>query len=543
MFESVHRLVSARREPLGKGEGPSRPSPLLSTGQKIGSCGKIEPVVRAAPATESEQRASVSEPVASLVDRLLDYLIRREMHENLILAARFLLLSVLVDIFTPHALPLGRMMLIPIAISAVSVSRRYVMAAVVVSAFVREQIGLTPWSGDWTYRVVGTIAAFSLLMFLWCEIVRKRKAILSQTAQISEETRLRFEAEQRLVSMVRSMPTAVVAIDSQGRVCLSNEAAETLLGAGAGTLDGQEIRQYLPNLAEIAGRKYLGHGQRSAALIDGHRLDGEPFRASVWFATYAAEDGGHLVAILADASGDIRDFQQSSLHTLLKSTRVLVGSMAHEIRNICAAISVTQASLSRLPGLAGNDDFAALSALTESLTRISTAELASAGKTSAQQPVDIRSLIDEFHIVMNPSLRDAGVELEIEPFESLPDAAADRHSLLQVLINLTRNSTRAMKRAESKAIRISVNLESDRLCVRLSDTGPGVREPGQLFRAFQPGADSSGLGLFISRALVRSCGGDLTYEAGAAGCTMCIRLKLWEQGQRTSQFRTSETSA
>ncbi|MBE0656568.1 MAG: PAS domain-containing protein [Bryobacteraceae bacterium] len=493
--------------------------------------------------TDVEEGIVGSVASTSLADRLLDYLIRRELHENLILAARFLLLFVIADILTPHPLPLGRMMLIPIAIAAVSVSQRYVMAAVLVSAFIREQIGLTAWTTGWTSRVVATIAVFSLIMFLWCEVVRKRRAILSHAAQISEETRQRFEAEQRLVSMVQSMPTAVVAIDSHGRVRLSNEAAETLLGVGAGTLHGQQIHQFLPNLADIAGGKHLGHGQRSAALIDGHRQDGEPFRASVWFATYAAGDGAHLVAILADASDDIRDFQQSSLHTLLKSTRVLVGSMAHEIRNICAAISVTQASLSRLPGLSGNDDLAALSALTESLTRISTAELASAGKTAAQQPVDIRSLIAEFKIVMNPSLRDAGVELEIEPFESLPYADADRHSMLQVLINLTRNSIRAMKRAEYKAIRIGVNVESDRLCVRLFDTGPGVREPDQLFRAFQPGAHSSGLGLFISRALVRSCGGDLTYETGSAGCTMCIRLKLWAQGQRNSQFRTSEISA
>jgi PAS domain S-box-containing protein len=500
-------------------------------------------VIRAAPAVEVEGGSLGSTSPASLLDRLLDYLISRQTHENLVLAARFLLLFVIVDILIPQPLPLGRLMLIPIAIAAVSVPRRYVMAAVLVSAFIREEIGLTPWTSGWTNRVLATIAVYSMIMFLWCEIVRKRKAILSHAAHISEETRLRFEAEQRLVSMVQSMPTAVVAIDSQGRVRLSNEAAETLLGAGAGTLHGQRIHQYLPKLAEIADSKHLGHGQRSAALIDGHRQDGEPFRASVWFATYAAGDGAHLVAILADASDDIRDFQQSSLHTLLKSTRVLVGSMAHEIRNICAAISVTQASLARLPGLSGNDDLAALSALTESLTRISTAELASAGKAFAQQPVDIRSVIDEFHIVINPSLRDEGVELEIEPFGPLPDAAADRHSLLQVLINLARNSTRAMKQAGSKAIRISVKLESDRLCVRISDTGPGVREPDQLFRAFQPGADSSGLGLFISRALVRSCGGDLSHEAGAPGCTMVIRLKLWAQGRRAFHSHNSEISA
>lgn len=528
---------------MRSGGDPRNTADPLKTGQKIASYDTIKPVIRAAPSTRTEEGLSVSAPESSLLDRLLDYFIQRETHQNLVLSARLMLFLVIADIFVPHPLPLGRLMLLPIAIAAVSVQRRYVMTAVTLSAFVREQIGLAAWTGGWASRVMATLAVFSLIMFLWCEIVRKRKAILSQNAGILRETRQRYEAEQRLVSMVQSMPTAVVAIDGQGRVRLSNEAAGTLMGVESETLQGLDIHRFLPNLAEIASGRHNGHGQRSAALIDGRRLDGEPFRASVWFATYAAGDGAHLVAILADASDDIRDFQQSSLQTLLKSTRVLVGSMAHEIRNICAAISITQSNLSRIQGLSGNPDFAALSALTESLARISSAELASASASSAQQPVDIGSLIDEFVLVMNPSLRDAGVELEIEPSPALPEAAGDRHSLLQVLINLSRNSLRAMKSAGAKTIRISTAIEAGRICVRISDTGPGVRQPDQLFKAFQPGADSSGLGLFISRALVRSCGGDLTYEAGHAGCTMCIRLKPWQPHRHASKPLSPETSA
>lgn len=543
MFQSVHRLVHARRVTFGPGEPSPQHSEQPAPRQKIGLYGTIEPVIRAAPATVTEKGVPASTPSASLFDRLLDYMIRRELHENLILSARFLLLFVFVDILTPHPLPLGRLMLVPIAIAAVSVPRRYVMTAVVLSAFIREQIGMTAWTTGWAERVVATIAVFSLIMFLWCEIVRKRKEILSHSSSMIRETRLRFEAEQRLVSMVQSMPTAVIAIDGQGLVRLYNEAAETLLGVAPGMLEGLEIQSFLPNLADIAGGKHLGHGQRSAALIDGHRLDGEPFRASVWFATYASGDGAHLVAILADASEDIRDFQESSLHALLKSTRVLVGSMAHEIRNICAAISVTQANLARVPGLAANDDFAALSALTRSLTRISTAELASAGNASAQEPVEVRSLIDEFRIITSPSLREEGVQLTIEPFDHVPDAAGDRHSLLQVLINLARNSARAMKRSPNKLLRVSVAEEQDRLCIRVSDSGPGVKDPQNLFKAFQSGADSSGLGLFISRALVRSCGGEIFHEAGDAGCTMCIRLRPWTHNRSASQYRPLETTA
>jgi signal transduction histidine kinase len=52
-----------------------------------------------------------------------------------------------------------------------------------------------------------------------------------------------------------------------------------------------------------------------------------------------------------------------------------------------------------------------------------------------------------------------------------------------------------------------------------------VKSPEDLFQPFKSGVDSAGLGLFVSRAIVRACGGDLTYEPAPEGCTMLIRLQ------------------
>lgn len=360
--------------------------------------------------------------------------------------------------------------------------------------------------------------------------------------ELADATGRTRQAEQRLASLVESMPAAIVAVDNHGRICLSNRAAETLFGVQRGTLDGQSISPYIPNLAGIAGQDFGGHAHRTAANLQGQRLNGERFMASAWFATYPAKDGAHLVAILADASDDLREFQESSLQTLLKSTRVLVGSVSHEIRNICAAISVAQANLSRIPGVAGSEDHAALRSLVQSLARLSAAELPSPGESDLSA-VDLRGLLDEFRIVMGPALREESVDLSTEAFDDIPLAAADHHGLLQVLVNLTRNSARAMRRSKLKSISIGVSHERDRVCIRVSDTGPGVKDPDLLFRAFQPGADSSGLGLFISRAIVRSCGGELSYESGGRGCTMCIRLRTWAGEESPEHIHPSEIRA
>jgi len=353
-----------------------------------------------------------------------------------------------------------------------------------------------------------------------------RRLARRYSLELAAETGRKLEAGQRLAALVESMPAAIVVVDPQGRISLSNHAAEALLGVQRGKLDGQSISPYIPNLAKIAGQDAGGDAHRTAANLQGQRANGERFKASAWFATCPARHGVQLVAILADASEDLREFQESSLQTLLKSTRVLVGSVSHEIRNICAAIGVAQANLSRIPGVAGSEDYAALRSLAQSLVRLSAAELPSPGEPDLSS-VDLRSLLDEFRIVMGPALRAESVDLFIDAMDDLPLAAGDRHSLLQVLINLSRNSSRAMRRSKVKSISIHVRPERGRVCIRVSDTGPGLKDPEQLFRAFQPGADSSGLGLFIARALVRSCGGDLSCEPGGQGCTMCMRLRLW----------------
>jgi C4-dicarboxylate-specific signal transduction histidine kinase len=128
--------------------------------------------------------------------------------------------------------------------------------------------------------------------------------------------------------------------------------------------------------------------------------------------------------------------------------------------------------------------------------------------------------------VIEPSLREAGVELVWDVTPGLPRVQADHHSLLQVFVNLARNSERALGESERRELRISAALENDLVLVRFRDTGPGVSQPDELFRPFQPGAHAFGLGLYISRAILRSHGGGLRYEPQLEGGA-CFAVELW----------------
>jgi signal transduction histidine kinase len=45
-----------------------------------------------------------------------------------------------------------------------------------------------------------------------------------------------------------------------------------------------------------------------------------------------------------------------------------------------------------------------------------------------------------------------------------------------------------------------------------------------LFRPFQHGADASGLGLYVSKAMARSFGGDLRFEPQRQGACFVVEL-------------------
>ncbi len=138
---------------------------------------------------------------------------------------------------------------------------------------------------------------------------------------------------------------------------------------------------------------------------------------------------------------------------------------------------------------------------------------------------DLETVLDEARIVIEPSLRECGIQLRWEVAHGLPLVQADHHSLLQVFVNLARNSRDALQNANRRELTISAEVESDLVVVRFRDTGPGVAHPEELFRPFQPGAHSNGLGLYISRAILRSHGGGLRYEAPESGS--CFAVELW----------------
>ena len=131
--------------------------------------------------------------------------------------------------------------------------------------------------------------------------------------------------------------------------------------------------------------------------------------------------------------------------------------------------------------------------------------------------VDLTALLEELRIVIGPSFEEQGISLRFDIDPALPPVWADRQSLLQVFLNLTKNSERALIDQPRREVAIAASTVPHGVQISFRDTGSGVAHPELLFRPFQQQAQATGLGLYLSRAFMRSFRGDLRYEAEPAG--------------------------
>jgi C4-dicarboxylate-specific signal transduction histidine kinase len=138
--------------------------------------------------------------------------------------------------------------------------------------------------------------------------------------------------------------------------------------------------------------------------------------------------------------------------------------------------------------------------------------------------IDLSSLLDELRVLIEPAYHEAGYEIIWRLQDHLPLVFGDRYGLQQVFLNLARNSQRAMDSAEQKRLTISSELQDHTVVIRFEDTGVGIASPYRLFTPFQPGANATGLGLYVSRAILRSFGAELKFEPRSQGCCFAVNL-------------------
>ena len=358
------------------------------------------------------------------------------------------------------------------------------------------------------------------------EINRSRQLERESRERVERESAARREAEEQLEFLIESSPAAILTMSADGSILRANQAAHRLFGVSEPELAGRNIRRYVPSLGRVPLPGESPQAFRTEMQCRGEREHGDVFLANVFFSTYQTAMGPRLAALVVDASEDLREREESSLEQLMTGSRILVGAVSHEVRNVCGAITVIYENLVRSGTLKGSQDFEALGALVQTLNKIASLELKQSASPAHLEGIDLAETLDDLRIVLEPYCQEAGIELRWTIPAETPSVWADRHSLLQVLLNLTKNSERALEDADEKQIEITVSVGDRMVSIRVTDSGPGIEAADTLFQPFQKGAESTGLGLYLSRAFVRSFRGELRHDPAVKGCSFVIELAI-----------------
>ncbi|WP_176556327.1 sensor histidine kinase [Rubellimicrobium rubrum] len=141
---------------------------------------------------------------------------------------------------------------------------------------------------------------------------------------------------------------------------------------------------------------------------------------------------------------------------------------------------------------------------------------------SPLRAVDLNDAVAEALVIVGPRLTAAGVEVTVDLLAGVSPARAGPVRLQQVIVNLLANAADAVEGQADRRVRISAFEEGARLCLTVSDSGPGV-QPALAEQIFDPFFTTKGvgaglgLGLSISYNIAKDFGGDLSVAAGSLG--------------------------
>jgi ligand-binding sensor domain-containing protein/signal transduction histidine kinase len=154
--------------------------------------------------------------------------------------------------------------------------------------------------------------------------------------------------------------------------------------------------------------------------------------------------------------------------------------------------------------------------------------------------IALPDLVEDAIRIIEPGLSEHGIHLERD-HEALPPVAVDKHSVLQILLNLLHNAKQAVKDSDhlEKNIRVRVSRwGEDRIRIAVEDTGVGLA-PENLTRIFSHGfttrRDGHGFGLHSGANAAHRMGGALWAESDGLGRGATFTLELPLSARETAR--------
>lgn len=368
------------------------------------------------------------------------------------------------------------------------------------------------------------------------------------TRDISEQKatqdRIR-ESEERFRLLVTAIKDyAIIMLDPQGYVNSWNSGAERILGYKSDEILGRHFSCFFPS---EAFKKNLPQKELAVALQNGRyeeeniriKKDGFQFWANIIIVPLFDSEGQlqGFAKVIRDISDQKKmqriEAEKTAAELASQAKSSFLANISHELRTPLSAIvgfselleqesSIPAQTLECIKSIQRNSKH--LSSLVSGILDLSKIE---ANQMDVEK-VEI-SLTEEVKKILSLFLiqaKEKGLEINLTYTSLVPKVIhTDPTRFMQILVNIIGN---AIKFTDSGYIDIAINLSEQsgkhRLIFTVSDTGCGIASDYQekIFKPFEQAGISknyggTGLGLSLSRQLVKLLGGDIILKSSALG--------------------------
>lgn len=335
------------------------------------------------------------------------------------------------------------------------------------------------------------------------------------------------EVERDLLERVLdALDTGLLALDEDRRVAAINDTLARGWGVDHVEVIGRPIGDVFESETErwyLPERGARGDQARATREVRGTVADREVLMR--YSAAGLGDSGAVLIRVedLVDADSEEEVFRNTER---LISLGELSARVAHEIRNPLTGVRTTvQFVASKLrAGDSRRDDLHDVLKELDRIEQIITDLLLFARPQAGRAvPTDLREITEKVLDNLARRLEDAGIELQADLDEGLPEVMVDPDMVQQVVLNLAINAIQAMP--EGGVLRVGAGLRRTRykkayVDLVVADSGPGIPEDvkEKIFDPFfTTRSMGTGLGLSISLQIAREHGGNLTARNAAQG--------------------------
>ncbi|SHJ38198.1 PAS domain S-box-containing protein [Desulfatibacillum alkenivorans DSM 16219] len=378
------------------------------------------------------------------------------------------------------------------------------------------------------------------------KINRELKERQSAEQEVRERNAQLKELQDMLESIINSMPSMLVGIDSEGRITHWNSEAERQINLNMAQAQGQYLQDLLPALRpwlkkakgtikegrpfksekqplEINGKEIhaditlfpLVSGRRSGAVI---RVDDVSERVALDEIIIQSEKMLSVGGLAAGVAHEINN----PLAGILQNMQVVINRLSTELPKNKAVAEKCNTSMEAVNAyLEAREIMRLLSLIRDSGERASAIvdNMLSFSRMNRPQP-ERRSLAELTDKTLELAASDYDLKKKydfrsikiIRDYEdSLPEVMCEAGKIQQVMLNLLRNASQAMTNGSSKSInpeiRLGLHRNGDMVDIEVEDNGPGVPEElrSKIFEPFFTTKDvgeGTGLGLFVAYFIV-----------------------------------------